>query len=593
MVEAPPPESAPAAVIRRLTIERFRGLKCLDWRPTAGVNVILGGGDVGKTTILEAIALLLSPTNATVLTDADYFGRRVEDGFCIEAVMSLPDAVGIDQQSKPAWPWEWDGSGATLPPADDDSEAVPVTDPVYRLRVRGTEDLDLSYEILQPDEATDHLHVNIRRRIGLIRLGGDDRNDRDLRLVHGSALDRLLADRPLRSRMGQRLSAADVAAELKDEGKTSLKELDVAFQRRGLPSELGLGLTGSQGLSLNALIGLTAVKEATHLPLASWGSGTRRIAALEITAVHQGERPIIVVDEIERGLEPYRQRTMLADIQRRGSQVFFTTHSAVAVEAASNATLWYVDPTGAIGCLAGTAAAHRLRAPEAYLARIAIVAEGATEVGFIEEVLRRQLGCDLQERGIFVSDGGGNDQTLTILEQLSASGLQFGGFADDEGTSPVRWERVKARMGDLLFRWKSGCIESNVIGMLDTAQFEAFIRPPDGASGERLRTLADRLGSEVKDLASLEGKTQDLRGLIIEASTGDVPGDREDLDHSEKKTWKRHAERWFKSVAGGRELAVKVFSLGLWDRIEPQLSPFIKAVRTAAGVESPAPPVSR
>ena len=95
----------------------------------------------------------------------------------------------------------------------------------------------------------------------------------------------------------------------------------------------------------------------------------------------------------------------------------------------------------------------------------------------------------------------------------------------------------------------------------------------------------------MKDLASLEGKTQDLRGLIIEASTGDVPGDREDLDHSEKKTWKRHAERWFKSVAGGRELADKVFSLGLWDRIEPQLSPFIEAVRTVAGVGSPAPPV--
>jgi AAA15 family ATPase/GTPase len=32
------------------------------------VNVILGGGDVGKTTILEAIALLFSPVNPTMLS---------------------------------------------------------------------------------------------------------------------------------------------------------------------------------------------------------------------------------------------------------------------------------------------------------------------------------------------------------------------------------------------------------------------------------------------------------------------------------------------------------------------------------------------
>jgi putative ATP-dependent endonuclease of OLD family len=52
----------PAPVIRRLTIDRFRGIEKLVWYPELGVNVLLGGGDVGKTTVLDAIALLLSPT---------------------------------------------------------------------------------------------------------------------------------------------------------------------------------------------------------------------------------------------------------------------------------------------------------------------------------------------------------------------------------------------------------------------------------------------------------------------------------------------------------------------------------------------------
>lgn len=84
-------------LIRQLKIERFRGIEKLTWNPEPGVNLILGGGDVGKTTILDAIALLLNPTNTMVLTDADYWHREVGKGFCIEAVMFLPEACGISQ----------------------------------------------------------------------------------------------------------------------------------------------------------------------------------------------------------------------------------------------------------------------------------------------------------------------------------------------------------------------------------------------------------------------------------------------------------------------------------------------------------------
>lgn len=45
--------------ILKLPIQRFRGLEKFDWHPQPGMNVVLGGGDVGKTTVLEAITLLL------------------------------------------------------------------------------------------------------------------------------------------------------------------------------------------------------------------------------------------------------------------------------------------------------------------------------------------------------------------------------------------------------------------------------------------------------------------------------------------------------------------------------------------------------
>ena len=46
------------AIIRKLSIRRYRGLESLDWRPSPTMNLILGGGDVGKTTILDAVGLL-------------------------------------------------------------------------------------------------------------------------------------------------------------------------------------------------------------------------------------------------------------------------------------------------------------------------------------------------------------------------------------------------------------------------------------------------------------------------------------------------------------------------------------------------------
>ena len=78
------------AVIRKLTIDRFRGIAEIDWNPAPGMNVMLGGGDVGKTTVLEAIGLLLSPSNAAVISESDYWQRDTTQGFVIEAVMALP-----------------------------------------------------------------------------------------------------------------------------------------------------------------------------------------------------------------------------------------------------------------------------------------------------------------------------------------------------------------------------------------------------------------------------------------------------------------------------------------------------------------------
>ena len=160
-----PVQPAPPTIFL-LSIERFRGIKSLTWRPGPGVNLILGGGDVGKTTILDAISLLLSPTNSASVLDSDYNLRDEEAEFCIEAVIALPSGGGINQLTKASWPWNWNGQDAIVPAHDEGSD--PPGEEVYKLRVRGTADLELSYEIVQPSGMTETLPVSFRRAIGLV-----------------------------------------------------------------------------------------------------------------------------------------------------------------------------------------------------------------------------------------------------------------------------------------------------------------------------------------------------------------------------------------------------------------------------------------
>ena len=454
---------------------------------------------------------------------------------------------------------------------------------MFCLRVCGTADFDLQHEICQPDESFDHFPVSVRRNIGVVRLSGEDRNDRDLRLLQGSALDRLLSDRTLRSRLADKLGETDVDGELKEDAKAALAALDERFASQLLPSQLGLGLVGGPGFSLNALIGLMATKDGTKLPLSSWGAGTRRLAAFEVAALHQVDHPIIVVDEIERGLESYRQRILMEELIASSSQVFVTTHSAPAVNAAVGAALWYVDAGGKVGSLPASVAAHQKRDPETFLARLAVIAEGATEVGFVTTLLTRSIGEDIRRHGIWVSEGGSNSEALTVLRGLAASGLAVAGFADNEGTQEGLWQQVKDKLGELLMRWPVGCLETNIVPHLGDDQIEAFITDPDGGTGERLRTLADRLGIQDKSLAAVLAATDDIRQLIVEAACGSPPTDP-DAPNDQKKEWKKHGQRWFKSSAGGTELAEKMFALGLWPNLSPQLLPFVNAVRNKVGL---------
>jgi len=142
-------------------------------------------------------------------------------------------------------------------------------------------------------------------------------------------------------------------------------------------------------------------------------------------------------------------------------------------------------------------------------------------------------------------------------------------------------------MGVRLLQWPKVATEGFIIGAIpDDKLIELVANDEEGLTGYRMRTLAERLGIDAKDWASidaaLEQKKKPLKALIIEAATGSTDGAPKD----DQKVWKKHAQDWFKRDGGGEELARKMMSLGAWATMKDTVLPLINAVLNAVDKKS-------
>ncbi len=75
------------------------------------------------------------------------------------------------------------------------------------------------------------------------------------------------------------------------------------------------------------------------------------------------------------------------------------------------------------------------RDPEAFLSRLTLVGEGPTKVGFVTEVLQREIRRTCSTLG-FASATSGNTFTLELLEEFTKGRLGLAAFVDCRATTP-------------------------------------------------------------------------------------------------------------------------------------------------------------
>lgn len=270
--------------IRRVTIERFRGIESLQFQPGPR-TVILGPNNAGKSAVLEGLDLLLHPglgRPRPASEELDYFQRNPAAEFQIEAVLGdLPGPFRAEvHQHLEGWRQIDDELIA-----EPDGQGV---ESVVRVRVRGTPDFDLLHEFAKPESEGARFHPGLRAHVGWAFDGRVRDPGRELSFYQGGLLERLFAGmdldpavQALRDALGKGAGAVNKDGTV----ERVLQELSTDLQRLGLlhGSELAAFEAGvvSRRALLQALR-LTLPADQVPIPLARQGRGAQRLVLVAI-----------------------------------------------------------------------------------------------------------------------------------------------------------------------------------------------------------------------------------------------------------------------------------------------------------------------
>jgi hypothetical protein len=469
------------ARIRRLEIQNFRSIQSLGWAPSAGINCLIGPGDSGKSSILDAIDLCLGARRSAPFSDTDFFGLDVTRAIVISATLGeLPDEL----KNLDVYGDFLRGFVAASGLVEDEPRANIET--VLTLRLKVESDLEPTWTLYSKRAEDQGLERGLawkdRAALAPVRVGSF--SNTNLSWTRGSVLNRLTEER---ANLGSELARAarEARANFGDQALAQLGDtLQVVTQ---VATHLGVPVGPSAQALLDAHSvsigdGAIALHNAAGVPLRSLGTGSARLLISGLQRMAAASATIALVDEVEYGLEPHRLARLLDSLGAKEAsaplQVFMTSHSPVAVRELSGNQVFVVRAQPARHAVHEVGVADdvqsTLRAdPEAFLAKSVIVCEGASEVGFARGLDQYWVGQGSTSffalGGAYVNVGGSNpDRCFARGTALLRLGYRVLVFVDADKTAASEVVAAFHAAGGQYLTWREGrALEDELFRMND------------------------------------------------------------------------------------------------------------------------------
>jgi putative ATP-dependent endonuclease of the OLD family len=526
------------ARIQKIEITNFRGIQSLTWLPAPGINCLIGPGDSGKSTVLDAIDLCVGARRNAQFTDADFFNLNVENPISISLTIG-----GLDDALKSMEAYGLFLRGFNAATGETEDEPAKELETVLTLNLAVAGDLEPVWTLVSNRAKEQNVTRNLtwadRVRLSPTRIGAAPESNLGWR--RGSVLNRLTdekadasaamvqAARHARETFGDD-AGAQLAETLRIVGETA-KDLgiDVGDKVRALLDAHAATFAG----------GTISLHDEDGVPLRGLGIGSTRLLIAGLQRKASAQSSIILVDELEHGLEPHRIIRFLGSLGAKEKdpplQAFVTTHSPVALRELSGDQLFVLREAGGqhdaiiVGTDNDTQGTIR-SSPDAFLAPSVLVCEGASEVGLvrgIDQHYSTQDYASLFAQGVALVDcsGGDSDRPFRRAAAFHKLGYRVAVLRDDDKQPTAAVEQTFKDTGGTVFAWRAGraledelfaSLTDNSIGaLLDYAikvHEEELIGEHIKTASKGKRTLAD-VQSEIR-FDDLSPETRQMLGAI-------------------------------------------------------------------------------
>ena len=562
--------------IVELSIKNFRGIKSFKGNFSEKNFVCLvGRGDAGKSTILEAIARVLSPRWNLSFYDNDFYECNIKEPIEIEAsVVDFPEE--LLQENKYGLYQRWLKKVEIIDDIYD--ENTNNGNPVLTIKLEVKDDLEPSWTVVNKGEQEPKtISAKDRAKMNVFMIS--DYMDNHFSWGKGSLLSALLkAEKQLKTNN-------ESGEELKDKLLQALRDTkagidDVDFKQFNEIAEnvvkkvSGFGLSVSKeedtitSIDLKDLVrkdGLFCLHES-NVPFRLKGKGSKRLLsiAMQMMLTEKENAGITLIDEVEQGLEPDRVKQLVKTLSKSNSQqVFITTHSRevitelkcseiAIVQKKSND---YLSTTFINEVLQGVVRA----CPEAFFAKKVIVCEGATEVGICRALDTYRKDNDKKNmafEGCVVVDGKGNS-FVSYAQRLNKLGFDTLVFCDsDDENIKKEKDSFKHEGIKVIDCEKDNAIEQQIFKDLPHEGIKELI---EYALKDKYDGNEDSLRQSVNSRYSKENPkenlpdnwkeidTPEIRKALAEAAIGKKTKEGKKPKEEEK------SKAWFKRIDHGEE----------------------------------------
>jgi putative ATP-dependent endonuclease of the OLD family len=467
----------------RLILDRFRSIRTATLY-FSGHTLIVGANNIGKSTICEALDLVLGPDRLNrfpPVQEYDFYNAHYleEDGSSVPASVEVV-LVGVSAELERACATHlefWHVNEKRLLTEGEISAAKP-PEVVRCLRLLTTalyNSEDDEFEAATTfahgtsnfDGSPEKVGRRIKRLFGFLYLRTLRTGSRALSLERGSLLDIIIRLQGTGTALWERSITrlrnltppiGDEAAELTPVLRSIEERLGayIPLLAPGDTTKLFVSQLTRDHLRKTLSFFLSTNADQTPVPFQESGTGTLNtlvLALLSFVADIKAENVIFAMEEPETALPPHTQRRVANYLLAQTAQCFVTSHSPYVIEKfdPEQINILRRDATGAVTTTVVAAAANlkskhyrrhaRRGLAEAMLGRGVIVAEGVTEAAALnataekmEAVDPTKWPLDLAGVTVFSVDGDGDMPTFGIF--FKTLGLGTYAFYDKKTRRP-------------------------------------------------------------------------------------------------------------------------------------------------------------